>query len=348
MPHTTHDIALWLFRTAAALVGVFCFYLAFGMYEDEEGHWQNRIDGFWVAVDDRARQTNSKTVATLNKLAGLVQRILNRSFGERLFSFRAIIASMTVSISTAAFLYFCIGGATQLDREFITGVYSLIFGFCAVFPFVFPNTIVRLFSFLPPLILLIVISRNAISMYSAKATIQQPQLYVSIAWFVALHLSILSDVIVVYAIRRKFSQIANLSSTVRMVVATAYLVNVCLAASGFPYCVYLLNAHNLSEYSSLTPHVILELFIESLSSSLFLMNLCTLAYALVPCAILCFLVLHRTFWPTLARVVYAIGRNRVLTNKKFLTIAGVFCFALALNLGKETVDALKDLLKELG
>jgi hypothetical protein len=347
MQASFHTWALIVARLLAGAFGSLAFYMAFFLYEDEEGHWQNRIDRFWVAVDDRARQTDSKTIATLNKLAGLVQTTLNRPFGEQLISLRAVVGSMTVSVSTAAFLYFSIGGGFSPDQEVITGVYSLIFGSCAIFPFVFPNTVTRVVCFLPPVVLLILVSRSAVNLYNSKMIIQHPQLYVSVAWFFALFLSILTDFGVVYAIRRKFSQIVTLSTTLRMVVAIAYLVNVCLAASGIPYCVYLLTPHNPSDYLRMTPHVILNLFAESLSSSLFVLNICSLVYALAPCAVLCFLVLHRTFWPGVARLVYAVRRNRILTNKQFLIIAGVLSFALAFNFGKETVDALKDLLKGL-
>lgn len=347
MQDSFHTWALIVTRLLAGAVGSLAFYMAFFLYEDEEGRWQNRIDRFWVAVDDRARQTDSKTIATLNKLAGLVQTTLDRPFGAKLISLRAMMGSMTVSVSTAAFLYFSIGGGFSPDKQVITGVYSVIFGACAIFPFVFPNTFTRVLCFLPPVVLLILVSRDTLNLYSSKMTIQQPQLYVSVAWFFALSLSILTDVGVVYAIRRKFAQIVTLSSTWRMVVAIAYLVNVCLAASGIPYCAYLLTPHNPSDYLMMTPHVILNLFIESLFSSLFVLNICSLVYALVPCAVLCFLALHRTFWPGVARLVYAVSRNRILTNKKFLIAAGVLCFALAFNFGKEATDAVKDMLKEL-
>src|SRR5664280_1339737 len=71
--------------------------MAFFMYEDEQGRWQNRLNEFWVRVDDRAKITGRTSTALWNKISELVVSFLNKTFGARLFSARSVIASVNLS-----------------------------------------------------------------------------------------------------------------------------------------------------------------------------------------------------------------------------------------------------------
>jgi hypothetical protein len=86
-------------RCLAFLVGTLALYARFFMYEDEEGRWQNRIEKLWVAIDDRARVTGSKTSAFFNSVAAVVTRIFDRMFGPRLLSFRFVGVSSCYSFA---------------------------------------------------------------------------------------------------------------------------------------------------------------------------------------------------------------------------------------------------------
>jgi hypothetical protein len=69
MPHSLAQAAVLVARVLAFAAGVLAFYLAFFLYEDEDGVWQSRIDNFWVAVDERARVIDRVTTALFRSAA---------------------------------------------------------------------------------------------------------------------------------------------------------------------------------------------------------------------------------------------------------------------------------------
>src|SRR5713101_4587634 len=86
-----------ILRILFGLLGAFAYYAAFFMYEDEEGHWQNRIERLWVGISDRASLVGSKSAAFFGRVAGVVTEGFNRLFGNRLLSPRMIGASTAYS-----------------------------------------------------------------------------------------------------------------------------------------------------------------------------------------------------------------------------------------------------------
>src|SRR5258708_14664775 len=90
---------LTVLRVLAAIIGSLAFYVRLFMYEDEEGKWQNRIDKLWVAIDDRAKLTGSKTSALFNKVAAVVTRAFDGIFGRKLLSFQFIGVSSCYSLA---------------------------------------------------------------------------------------------------------------------------------------------------------------------------------------------------------------------------------------------------------
>jgi hypothetical protein len=86
-------------RCLAFSVGAVAFYAAIFMYEDQEGRWQNRIEKLWIAIDDRARLTGSKTSAFFNSVAAVVTGIFDRMFGRRMLSFRFVGVSSCYSLA---------------------------------------------------------------------------------------------------------------------------------------------------------------------------------------------------------------------------------------------------------
>ena len=77
-------------RVVAGCVAALAFYMAFFLYEDEEGVWQNRLNKLWMALDDRAKLTNSKATALFNKIAEIQNNAYRRVFGARLLSAQSI------------------------------------------------------------------------------------------------------------------------------------------------------------------------------------------------------------------------------------------------------------------
>ena len=81
-------------RVLAGIVGAIAFYMAFFLYEDHDGIWQDRINGYWLRVYERAKITDSTTTAVFNKIGDILYRVFSRLFGKRLLSFHAVALSI--------------------------------------------------------------------------------------------------------------------------------------------------------------------------------------------------------------------------------------------------------------
>lgn len=80
------------------------FYMAFFLYEDEQGRWQNRLDAFWISIHDRALVVGSTTTALWNRVSESILELTNKLFGGKLLSYRPVIASINISIAVSQFL----------------------------------------------------------------------------------------------------------------------------------------------------------------------------------------------------------------------------------------------------
>src|SRR5579863_2794189 len=65
-------ILLIVGRIAAFGIGCSAFYLAFFLYPNQEGELQNRIEDFWITVNDRARDTGRLSTALFNRISAVV------------------------------------------------------------------------------------------------------------------------------------------------------------------------------------------------------------------------------------------------------------------------------------
>lgn len=83
-----HHALMIVSRIAAGVVGTIAFYLAFFLYEDEQGVWQNRLEQLWLTVYDRAKVIDSTSTALFNKIGQIVLNWSARIFGRKLISIR--------------------------------------------------------------------------------------------------------------------------------------------------------------------------------------------------------------------------------------------------------------------
>src|SRR6185437_8386419 len=89
-------------RILSGCVGVLAEYVAFFMYEDEEGSVQNRLEEVWVGIHERARKVGSRNAALMNSASSMFQNLANRLFGEELTSDRAIQTSGCLTLAGIA------------------------------------------------------------------------------------------------------------------------------------------------------------------------------------------------------------------------------------------------------
>lgn len=88
---------LWVIRAAA----LFLLYLGAFTYEDEQRRIQNRLEIWWIRVDDLQNRGLAAITSFNHVIAGLVTSMLDRIFGPRLISAQALAVS--VALATASY-----------------------------------------------------------------------------------------------------------------------------------------------------------------------------------------------------------------------------------------------------
>src|SRR6266849_3677624 len=125
-------------RTLAVLIGSLAFYIAFFMYEDEEGKWQNRIEKLWVTINDRAKFTVGKTSALFNKVSIVVSRTFDRIFGPKLISLRAVGVSTSYSLAGLSLLgFFLLAIVPWFSKQFNDPIPQVLLEYWPLFEVIF-------------------------------------------------------------------------------------------------------------------------------------------------------------------------------------------------------------------
>jgi hypothetical protein len=319
-----HHVLIVASRVATGLFSCICFYLAFFLYEDEEGHWQNRIDDLWITIDDRARITKSTSTALLNKLGEAMKRLFGKMFGQRMFSYHAVVISFNLSLA-CGFSAVAIGilfFTTRRDLGSTSFWYELamLIGFCAFFfflailPMLTDMIGVLVFCSFPLIATILLIAFGEVS-----GTRNNPFLGMTIATATVcsvLALSALSDFVVVITIRRLFATMSVSLSMRKLAGLMSVFVGLPLIFTGVP--MLLTFTHPIG-------------YVKELATFLVFLNISTTFMCLVPLLSLIVILLHRVVWPTLARALYPFSRNRIVTNRKVWVSVGSLCVVYTLH-----------------
>jgi hypothetical protein len=316
-------------RGVAGVVGVLAYYVAFFMYEDDEGRWQNRIDKLWVTVDDKARLTGSKTSAFFSQIAAVVSQAFNRVLGRRLFSLRFVGTSTCYSFAgvfLSTFFLSTLYSRGDPVRRHILLFGGLIFLVLAILPSLFPyRWFVRL-SLLPLFIVTIGPIFELIQTHGMPGKLQ--------AFLAALMLSLVSDVLVLVLVRFTVRWVSAKVTIART--AFAILIQICavyfivLVPMGIP-------AALPTEFRD---SIVLRALAGMGSLNIFT-GLASATFVLT----LVFVLLHRLLWPTFGRLLYPLARYQVVRNHKIMAAVGTGCFVFAFPL---MPSAVKHILEWLG
>jgi hypothetical protein len=106
-------------RVLFLVAGVVCLYVAFFLREDEEARLQNRLETWWITVDDAKIASLSRHAVLMRYVAKCTGSAIGRVFGERLMGLRAAGAAIWCSVSATCIvvlvlvvLHWFVGGGT--------------------------------------------------------------------------------------------------------------------------------------------------------------------------------------------------------------------------------------------
>lgn len=314
-------------RVLAFLIGFGTLYLACFLYEPEEGRWQNRIDAIWVAIDDRALHTDSKTTAILNTVAGGVARLITRLCGAAILSPQSI--GVSVNCSLAAILAFIAAMSIPTPqrgfyllsypglKQYCYVLSALCFSAAAAAAWLRRGWIVPFLTWLPCL----VVSASLIGF-----TVRHLDMRNEIIWLtLVLGVSAASGTALVLVLRRNLA-IASAQNAMRRIldIIASQVVYTCVLT-----LIPVLLAFIAPKRSE--PFVVFAI--------LLLFDASVLSITLVPLIGLLVVLLHRAFWPVAARLVYPLARHRVVSNRKAMIALSVLCFGHAFGAERKLLEA---------
>src|SRR5689334_4085828 len=104
------EFLLHVLRVISVLAGALMVYGSLFLYERDERKIQNILETWWVRIDDARLEATGRHTAVTRAAANLAQSGLDRLFGRRLLSLRAISVSGLLSLASFHFTATCLAG----------------------------------------------------------------------------------------------------------------------------------------------------------------------------------------------------------------------------------------------
>jgi hypothetical protein len=335
MWHILHLIA----RPIEALLGVFCVLSAIILYPNEEGKIQSKFEDFWIQVDDFQNLALTRHAAFMTGVAKLETRFLDRVFGNRLISIRALGVSFCFSLGTMALLAMLVSYLIIRVRypEASTGAFIIALGYliCAVIVgaaciWIENHTLLRNSIVIAALILLL--------LWMVRFRVGTPGVTGEIS--VRIVLLVLGgfgcDVIFIALTRRLLRWAGEMTSSLK--VLTTVIVNFFLAVL---FVSPLLVGVNVKPIGDLRDQILLTISMIAVS------NIVDAVIALFYVLLAVLLLIHRALWPLLTRTLFRMTDIGTKGRRAILTAVGL-ALSSASVFGGKYPDLLKDLVKIFG
>jgi hypothetical protein len=336
MWHLLHLIA----RPIEAVFGVFCVLSAIVLYPNEEGKIQSKFEDFWVRVDDFQNLPLTRHTAFMTGVAKLETRFLDRVFGNRLNSIRALGVSFCFSLGTIALLamlvsYFII--PVQHPEANSTGAFLISLGYliCAVIVgaaciWIQNHNLLRNSIVIAALIFLL------LCMVTFRVGAPGVTGEISVRILLLVLGGFGCDVIFITLTRQLLRWAGEMTSSLK-VLATV-IVNLFLAVL---FVSPLLVGVNIKPIGDLRDQILITISMIAVS------NIVDAVIALFYVLLAVLLLIHRLFWPLLTRTLFRMADIGTKGRRAILTSVGLALFSASV-FGGKVPELLKDLVKIFG
>jgi len=323
-----------MLRILAVPTGLLAYYIAFFMYENEEGKWQSRIENLWIAVNDREQLSGGKTAALFNTVAGVVTRGFNRVLGRKLVSFQFAGVSLSYSVAAACFFvglcllalaFYIVTHASALPENVTKGLFAAVtVGLAALFigsiclaiaamPSLWPSRFSVALSLLPGLLVI----------YGGIRVIWFHQLSPAIAgMLLAFLLGLICDALLLILVRLTIRRVSAKPNLSRIAVA------VLLQLGGVAFFVIVpieAALHVQMKAGNHQPASALAVFYLWLAVVNVFTGLASFLFSIV----LVFVLIHKVLWPTISRLIYPLARFEIVRNHTLMASVGTACLTFA-------------------
>ena len=316
---STMTVALDLFvRPVGVAFGAMLLYVAFFLYEDEEGRLQNSLEELWVRISDRSDGATIAIRLLVGETSRLTAHAFDRIFGQRYLSRRAIGTSFCYgAASITAYPIFLLGGPSARSALWIV---PGVFIFLGSLPVLNENKFTTRAVFLPALafVAFFLFATMQVGFLIIQGSSRDTDLFAGCAAITAaLILAIASD----------FGWILLMRSTLNSATTEIPMLRLIglILINSFALAVGLIPVFSHSVFAPPWNRGFASTFLEMFLFLLIISRLFITATALLFLIVLFAILLHRLLWPLVDRSVYAIARHHLLEHRKAL---GTLGFAL--------------------
>jgi hypothetical protein len=321
-------------KLLAGALGVVLVFMAAFLYPDEREKLQNHLEDAWIKIRDKQGVVISKHVAFMQAVGTLTTHLFERVFGKSYISARAITVSICLSLLSFTLIFRAVGerpiGGLIMDPFYVHLSSSawIIFVMLLALSVGIPrlagqNSWVALVFTLGLMTLVRFLTEN-----SFGVLLHEPIgniVGILGAATLLLLLSFGCDMAFVAVTRSAVRRISNMDELWKIVSVLGS--NVAIATGVLIYPLWWAHGQALKELGPNAPHVFMHnsTFVILLSLSNSFDILIAAAFVIMACAML----IHRMFWPLLARPIYALAELGIRGHRRLLGTVGMALVGIA-------------------
>jgi hypothetical protein len=329
--------------------GLMLLYIAFFLHEDEEGKLQNRIEEFWIKIDDLQKTSLSRNAAFLSGTSRIALMVLNRLFGSRTLSFQGISSCILFSFAStllAIATLFLFWSFAFFDFALILTFIALLPMLVGALPALTRNRAFHAFSYISAISLAIITPLFFAPWDSTLIEIflvLGAGISMDLAFIVFLRWLLKTIVVATNAAVMFGGLLLSLCAAILLNIPFYFFTQITLDKAYSPdsYCATVL--HNCGP----PPEVFHSSFLAANSldfSIIFAINTLDAACVFLVFALMAAMLMHRFIWSFLERPVYATHRWNLLSNTKVLAVLGLTGLLYAVTpLLQQVIRAIKNL-----
>jgi len=327
-----------ILKIIIALIGLLCLYFAFFAYETEQGKIQNKLEEWWVKIDDTKEITNTSLIKFLRRISLFTTISINKIFGEKIFSFQSAWVSVFY-LNGVITIYFAFSSII-LDSPFgtikavIISVFGMVMIILAALPLFIKSKkwikwgcisiiLVTLFS-----IIILIVTYSEIWIPYGNLVMKLEDTLVSglIAYSVCTFLCMSLIGFFRWSIQ-KFLDFNSIKKIIISILLQIIFASTLVYIPTLIYGGYVPN-HSAEYYNVITYSDLIGTFPETISFinlfSVFPLSLFIILLISVP--------LNRFIWSIVCRPIYTLAQYKIVTNKSFMYALAVFFIGLSFKL----------------
>jgi hypothetical protein len=345
-----------LIRILALLSGLLMFYVAFFLYEDEQGNVQNKLEDSWIKLNDLRRLALSRHTAFMRVIANFTASILDKIYGKTFFSIRFVGVSTCLSfVSIFLVKMWHKHGIVYYNSLYIL-VLIIIYLILASIPmFISNQESIKAWFFLVITLTPFTIVALHIFIWNPNVSIKNISILSEVdlisellpSFLVGAAIAVACDILFISLTRLILRWCAELTSFFK-IIAILFL-NSILVVSLFLVPIYYQGAFDIYIFDLFSsenkqriwfgPYVTLTFIYEVT----FYSNLYTSFIATLFILLAIIMLLHKLLWPGIERSVYALQEIGIARRKKLFAALGIVLIAVWLGHTSEFLKVFEKL-----